>query len=1295
MSGRKRNEARMELQELQMDLKENLADVNEVASATPEKGRRGRRKSAKYEAVAYSKDDEVSDDDGDGAAEKETRRKTMAREMNTIRKEFTLEVILGRRIHPKTGSFEYLCKFEALSHLHMRWLTYEEVELFFPAGHIKRNKVQAYDKKCLQGGYTDTDEVDDLDIGNATVETILSHQAGVSNESLDKKLDDRRLNVPYARKYPRVTDIYLVQHHDAVMERCRGILRRLMAEPSAEPFLHPVNLSDAPGYLDVIYNPIDFGTILGRLKKEVYYSANIIHNICFVLGPIAVALFASDMRLVFANCKEFNAEGSDIVVTADHLAKDFEKMFYEWVICPSAWKLLPSTGDAAEDADILAQFHSEMEASSLRLFGNHTMFLVQWKGLSIRCSTWERAEDIGDDDAIVRYFKTTKVPTDKEIAQTTCQLPCCAKANNGKNQQQRPPSDGIILASRCALDRFCTLGAGHDGMCDRASTALTSSAAAVVVGTPAYTHQKHIEQIRAQLFAFHCLLHHHAPDIRVLKQCGAATVAYAWAKELGQKGASSTKQSKDEDQDYSEGEEESSDEDDDDDDDDDDIMPQVHMPAYSQLFLEPEHHNPPSCSKALTDDSDRSRKLVALPPATQVASVLAAMVEHVALGYEATLVRVPPKVKKPPPVPQVDMTSWSHFHMDTFGPHLRYTEYYVAIQKSVHGLGMRLGLSDDGVARVMGFQRLQNGQVGAAELTGVIAPGDVLVGINNTPTARIVFKQVVEMIGASKDYVLFTFHTTRPAPLFPPACVAKTIERRYLPVQANTDTDADDEPDAAPPSVYIPYSYEAFESSLSVQSRRQKVFTALENYAAPTGPVQHVLAGIMKGTLDPHEHFASFLPVKKTSALSNVVVVSKNPTEFIEDWTDMNVCVYHDVGERGTKFTGKDLRSLIRAQGWYYPNMEQTKSVFKFNVCLTTYETILADFEEFEAIHWRLLAVDEAHRLKSAGSRVLKQMRVLNVDRKLLLTGTPLQNNTQELWVLLNFLEPVIFDNMEDFNDKYGRLHSQEQVMELQRMLTPYLLRRVKEDVEKSIPPKEETIIQVELTTLQKQYYRAIYEKNRSFLYLGTQNGLPTLNNLQLQLRKCCNHPFLIKGAEERELEALGGMPDAETLMQTTIQASGKMVLVSKLLPKLKAEGHKVLIFSQFIRQLDLLERYCEHEGFIYERLDGSSMGSSRQASIDRFSKKNSKSFLFLLSTKAGGVGINLIAADTVIIFDSDWNPQNDLQAQSRCHRIGQKKSVKIYRLVTRNSYESEMFDRASRKLGLEHAVLGTGSFSE
>ncbi|CAH0477320.1 unnamed protein product [Peronospora belbahrii] len=541
--------------------------------------------------------------------------------------------------------------------------------------------------------------------------------------------------------------------------------------------------------------------------------------------------------------------------------------------------------------------------------------------------------------------------------------------------------------------------------------------------------------------------------------------------------------------------------------------------------------------------------------------------------------------------------------------------------------------------------------------------------------------------------------------------------------------------------------------------------------------MQHLYAGVVDNSIDPHEHFASFLPERTSSTngesagasnpvdASEFVPYEQSPTykggrtlrayqveglnwmvscvkaqrscilademglgktvqivsliehmkseEFIrgpylivvplstiqhwrreiESWTDLNVCVYHDIGDRTTKFTAKDMRAVIRDQEWYYPSLGN--SILKFHILLTTFETILADFEELEHIHWRLVVVDEAHRLKGAGSRVLKMMRVLHVDRKVLLTGTPLQNNTQELWVLLNYLEPVKFASLDEFNKNFGKLHSQEQVVRLQQLLAPYILRRVKEDVEKSIPPKEETIISVELTTLQKQYYRAIYDKNRSFLYRGTKNGLPTLNNIQLQLRKCCNHPFLIKGVEERELDELGCNSTPEQVMEKTIECSGKMMLVSKLIPKLKRDGHKVLIFSQFLKQLDLLERYCEANSFVYERLDGSTGGSMRQSAIDRFSRPNSKSFVFLLSTKAGGVGINLIAADTVIIFDSDWNPMNDLQAQSRCHRIGQKKSVQIYRLVTRNTYESEMFDRASRKLGLEHAVLGTASFNE
>jgi superfamily II DNA/RNA helicase len=149
------------------------------------------------------------------------------------------------------------------------------------------------------------------------------------------------------------------------------------------------------------------------------------------------------------------------------------------------------------------------------------------------------------------------------------------------------------------------------------------------------------------------------------------------------------------------------------------------------------------------------------------------------------------------------------------------------------------------------------------------------------------------------------------------------------------------------------------------------------------------------------------------------------------------------------------------------------------------------------------------------------------------------------------------------------------------------------------------------------------------------------------------------------------------------------MVLMDKLLPKLRQEGHKILIFSQMVRMLDLISEYCEFRGFRFERLDGRVRGTERQKAIDRFEREDD-SFLFLLSTRAGGVGINLTAADIVVIFDSDWNPQNDIQAQARCHRIGQTKDVRIYRLVTSRSFEQEMFDRASKKLGLEQAVLGT-----
>lgn len=457
----------------------------------------------------------------------------------------------------------------------------------------------------------------------------------------------------------------------------------------------------------------------------------------------------------------------------------------------------------------------------------------------------------------------------------------------------------------------------------------------------------------------------------------------------------------------------------------------------------------------------------------------------------------------------------------------------------------------------------------------------------------------------------------------------------------------------------------------------------------------------------------------------------------VETWTDMNVCTYYDTG-------GAEAREVIRQYEWYYPGLDGRKDLLKFNVLVTTYETFMADVDFLTSLPWLGVVIDEGHRLRSVKSKLLEMLNRIQDANRLLLTGTPLQNNILELWSLLNFCDPHQFPDQDLFMEKYGDMHSAEQLDSLQMEIAPYMLRRVKEDVEKSIPPKEETIIDVELTMLQKRYYRAIFDRNRQVLYKGCKGGnKPQLINVEMELRKCCNHPYLISGVQDNENSNLrkeirakwaavekedrsGRRADKATgaeesatdadeqadllqmvrtahqqkvsrdelfdraSLERCVRGSGKLVLVDKLLPKLRSEGHKVLIFSQMVRMLDLLEYLCKSRGYPMERLDGGVQGNVRQAAIDRFSNPESNSFVFLLSTRAGGVGINLTAADTVIIFDSDWNPQNDAQAQARVHRIGQKKAVKIFRLVTKNTYEETMLQRAAMKLGLERAVLGT-----
>lgn len=302
-------------------------------------------------------------------------------------------------------------------------------------------------------------------------------------------------------------------------------------------------------------------------------------------------------------------------------------------------------------------------------------------------------------------------------------------------------------------------------------------------------------------------------------------------------------------------------------------------------------------------------------------------------------------------------------------------------------------------------------------------------------------------------------------------------------------------------------------------------------------------------------------------------------------------------------------------------------------------------------------------------------------NHRLLITGTPLQNSLKELWALLHFIMPEKFQSWEEFEKDhenaaqkgYGKLHKQ---------LEPFILRRVKKDVEKSLPAKVEQILRVEMTSIQKQYYKWILTKNYNALRKGVKGSTSTFLNIVIELKKCCNHALLTKPTE---YEAQSTHEDA---VQQLLKGSGKLVLLDKLLIRLRETGHRVLIFSQMVRMLDILGEYLQKRHFPFQRLDGSIKGELRRQALDHFNAEGSQDFCFLLSTRAGGLGINLATADTVIIFDSDWNPQNDLQAQARAHRIGQKNQVNIYRLVTARSVEEDIVERAKQKMVLDHLVI-------
>ncbi|KAJ5975737.1 hypothetical protein N7481_009444 [Penicillium waksmanii] len=478
-----------------------------------------------------------------------------------------------------------------------------------------------------------------------------------------------------------------------------------------------------------------------------------------------------------------------------------------------------------------------------------------------------------------------------------------------------------------------------------------------------------------------------------------------------------------------------------------------------------------------------------------------------------------------------------------------------------------------------------------------------------------------------------------------------------------------------------------------------------------------------------------------------------------------------------------------------------------FPVICTSYEICMNDRKFLGQYQWRYIVVDEGHRLKNMNCRLIKELMAYRSANRLLITGTPLQNNISELWSLLHFLLPEVFDDLNSFEswfdfssvlDDSGKAELLERrkrnlVTTMHSILKPFLLRRVKTDVETDLPKKREYILYAPLTSEQKELYREIlsgtgrqYLETKALERLTAKN--PTLSRSSSRKRRRessesetpnksirssgASTPsasasvstsssrrrrgpqsykemgdrefdaklrMLDKGIEVEEEEAepsdteLEEIERAETIKlakkeiaqkkmqnpvlqarlacnsphnfywpwtdetsdvdESLVSASGKMLLLDRLVPHLLKRGHKILIFSQFKTQLSIIEEWSTQlRSWPCCRIDGAMAQSERQAQIKLFNTDNSHK-IFLLSTRAGGQGINLTAADTVILFDSDWNPQQDLQAQDRAHRIGQKKPVIVYRLATKGTVEQTLLEKADSKRRLERLVIQKGKF--
>ncbi|CAN8315046.1 unnamed protein product [Cochlearia groenlandica] len=475
-------------------------------------------------------------------------------------------------------------------------------------------------------------------------------------------------------------------------------------------------------------------------------------------------------------------------------------------------------------------------------------------------------------------------------------------------------------------------------------------------------------------------------------------------------------------------------------------------------------------------------------------------------------------------------------------------------------------------------------------------------------------------------------------------------------------------------SLLHPYQLEGLNFLRFSWSKQTHVILADEMGLGKTIQSIALIASLFEESLVPH------LVIAPLSTLRNW------EREFATWAPQINVVMY---------FGTSQARAVIREHEFYLPkgqekvkkkksgqvSSESKQKRIKFDVLLTSYEMINLDTAVLKPIKWECMIVDEGHRLKNKDSKLFSSLTQYSSNHRILLTGTPLQNNLDELFMLMHFLDAGKFGSLEEFQEEFKDINQEEQISRLHKMLAPHLLRRVKKDVMKDMPPKKELILRVDLSSEQKEYYKAIFTRNYQML---TKKGGAQISliNIMMELRKVCCHPYMLEGVEPV-------IHDANEAFKKLVESCGKLQLLDKMMVKLREQGHRVLIYTQFQHMLDLLEDYCSYKEWIYERIDGKVGGAERQIRIDRFNAKNSNRFCFLLSTRAGGLGINLATADTVIIYDSDWNPHADLQAMARAHRLGQTNKVMIYRLINRGTIEERMMQLTKKKMVLEHLVVG------